>query len=298
MKWIAAVVLLVVLGIGVTLRGLGMDVVLWQFWQLNRQTMPEPALNLGRYRVDIEAVKIEGIDDDLSALSYNPERNTLFGILNGVPLLVELSLEGELLRQVYIEGVNDMEGLTHVSGDRYVVAEERSQRLLLLEIPETAERVDASDAPSLRLGFDDVRNKGLEGLTWDHVARRLLVVKERDPMRVLAVEGFADADLEQPMNPIISDYQQSEALELPMRDLSSLVLDEQTGHLLLLSDESRMVLEYGVDGRAISVLGLWRGMAGLSASVPQAEGMTLDSQRRLYVVSEPNLFYRFAPAEQ
>ncbi|WP_304639154.1 SdiA-regulated domain-containing protein [Pseudomonas sp.] len=294
MKWAGIALLVVVLATAVVLRVLGMDAALWHAWKLNGRAMPETALNLGRYRVDIDARVIEGIADDLSALSYNPERNTLFGILNGEPMLVELSLEGQLLRQVFIEGVVDMEGLSHVSGNRFVIAEERSQRLLILDIPDGVDRVDASQARSLRIGLDDPGNKGFEGVTWDHVSNRLLVVNERDPLRVLAVEGFVDDDLDQRMSLSISDYRQAGG-SLPLRDLSSLVLDEQTGHLLLLSDESRMVMEFDAENRPISVLGLWWGMAGLSANVPQAEGMALDSQRRLYIVSEPNLFYRFTP---
>ncbi|WVM91123.1 SdiA-regulated domain-containing protein [Halopseudomonas pachastrellae] len=50
-------------------------------------------------------------------------------MLNGEPLLVELSVEGRLLRKVRINGVHDMEGLTYVAGNRFVIAE-RSQRLI------------------------------------------------------------------------------------------------------------------------------------------------------------------------
>jgi uncharacterized protein YjiK len=297
MKWIAALLLLLVLGGLIAARAIGVDSVLWHSWQLNRQAMPEGALNLGRYRVDIDALPIEGIEDDLSALSYNRERNTLFGVLNGEPLIVELSLEGELLRQVFVEGVVDMEGLTHVQGDQYVIAEERTQRLVVLNIPDGVDRVSAQGAESLRIGMDEIGNKGFEGLTWDHDAQRLLVVRERDPLRVLSISGFVEADPSQPAQISISDYRQPLPADLPMRDLSSVLLDERTGHLLLLSDESRMVMEYDAQSRPVSVLGLWRGMGGLSATIPQAEGMTLDQHNRLYIVSEPNLFYRFVPRQ-
>ncbi len=78
-----------------------------------------------------------------------------------------------------------------------------------------------------------------------------------------------------------------------VRDLSSLQFDPGTGHLLALSDQSRLVLELDDDGKPISSLSLLRGQHGLSRSVPQAEGVAMDDQGRLYVVSEPNLFYRF-----
>ena len=81
-----------------------------------------------------------------------------------------------------------------------------------------------------------------------------------------------------------------------VRDLSSLQYDEGSGHLLALSDESRLVLELDVDGEPISSLSLLRGMQGLKRSVPQAEGLAMDEAGTLYLVSEPNLFYVFRKA--
>lgn len=81
-----------------------------------------------------------------------------------------------------------------------------------------------------------------------------------------------------------------------VRDLSSLQFDERTGHLLALSDESRLVLELDVDGKPISTLSLLRGQNGLKKSVPQAEGIAMDDNGVLYLISEPNLFYVFEKA--
>lgn len=288
----AALVLLLLVA-GGTLHYLHLDVLLWQNWKLNRQPMPEQAFNLGRYRVDIEALPITELDDDLSALTYNEDSNTLFGVINGNALIIELSLDGELLRSIRVNGVQDMEGLTHVAGNRYVIAEERKRRILEVEISDDAVELDVSGAPSLTVSMGDQDNKGLEGLSWDSERQRLMVVKERDPMQVLAITGFVG----QPDGASISISSEPSlpAESLFMNDLSSLTADSRSGHLLLLSDESHMVVEYSAAGKPLSLLGLWRGMSGLSRTVPQAEGLAVDSQRRIYVVSEPNLFYRFAP---
>ncbi|MFN3579751.1 MAG: SdiA-regulated domain-containing protein [Pseudomonas sp.] len=289
-------VAVLVLGYGV-LHYHHLDVLLWKSWRLNSQTMPEQALNLGRYRVEIDARVVEGVDDDLSALTYNSERNTLFSVLNGQPVVVELSLEGELLRWIPVSGVRDMEGLTHVEGDLYVIAEERTQRLMLAQITDTTESLDLSAVPSLTLALDQVGNKGFEGLSWDDEAQRLLVVKERQPLRLLAVEGFVHSTAGDLLDIRISELKASDSRRLFMRDLSSLTAHSESGHLLLLSDESRMLVEYDDQGRPLSLLGLWRGMHGLARSVPQAEGLAIDSQGRIYIVSEPNLFYRFVPGD-
>ena len=134
-RFLLLVAVLLVAG-GATLHYQKLDVFLWQHWKLNRQSPPEQAIGLGRYRVDIDALPLSGIDDDLSALTYNHERDSLFGLINGTPLLLEISLDGEVLRTVRIEGAEDMEGLSHIDGNRYVIAEERRQRLLIIELPD------------------------------------------------------------------------------------------------------------------------------------------------------------------
>ncbi|MEO1830194.1 MAG: SdiA-regulated domain-containing protein [Pseudomonas sp.] len=295
-KLLIAVALLLALG-GAVLHYLHLDVLWWHSWRMQQAPAHHDSLALDRYRVDIQAQPIEGLDDDVSALTFNPQTGTLFAVLNGEPLLVELSAEGQLLRKVRINGVQDMEGLTYVVGSRFVIAEERTQRLIEIEIADDATELDVTGAPSLTIGLDLNGNKGFEGLSWDQRQQRLLVVKERDPLRVLAVTGFVSAPPGAPIAIRIEELKSPDSPWLFMRDLSSLSLHDDTGHLLLLSDESNMLVEYDEDSHPRSLLGLWRGMHGLEHTVPQAEGLAMDEQRRLYLVSEPNLFYRFVPGD-
>lgn len=252
-------------------------------------------LNLEKYRVDIEAKEIAGIDDDLSGLTYNTETNTLFSVLNGHPLIVEIDLEGRLLRKIEVRGVEDMEGITHVEGNRYVIADESDQRLLLLEIGNDVDVLDAADAPQLRLGITaNVRNKDFEGVSWDDRNRRLLVVKERNPLSIFEVTGFVDDGPQQNLN--VSKITPHKFSHIKLRDFSSITYHDASGHLVLLSDESRMAAEYDFAGNAVGALALWRGFHGLQKNVPQAEGIAIGPDKRVYVVSEPNLFYVFKPA--
>ncbi|UFH49575.1 SdiA-regulated domain-containing protein [Pseudomonas sp. KNUC1026] len=250
----------------------------------------EHALGLADYRVVVEGEPLAGVPSDVSALTYHTERKTLFTITNQRPEVIELSLQGEVLRRVPVQGIADPEAIEYIAGDTFVVTDEREQQLVRIEVGEGALAIDASTAPRLSLGLGRNGNKGFEGLAYDRQGQRLYVAKERDPMRIFEVEGFAEPGFAGSVH--IQENPERDA-RLFVRDLSSLQFDEVTGHLLALSDESRLVLEIDTSGQVVGSLALHGGASGLLRAVPQAEGMALDEQGTLYLVSEPNLFYVF-----
>jgi hypothetical protein len=63
-----------------------------QQWQQADQLDPN-SLRLGNYEVEIEAKVIAGLDDDVSALTYDPDRNSLFTVTNQKAQLIELNRE-------------------------------------------------------------------------------------------------------------------------------------------------------------------------------------------------------------
>jgi uncharacterized protein YjiK len=255
------------------------------------------SLWLPDYRVTVEAQVIDGLSDDVSALTYDPDRRSLFTVTNQRAELIELSLAGKILRRMPLTGFGDAEAVEYISPGIYVISDERAQRLFKVHVDDNTRWLDAADSEQLSLGLGLNGNKGFEGLAYDSQGRRLFVAKERDPLRILEITGFPGD--EQRLNLQVTDDQRRDR-RLFVRDLSSLQFDERSGHLLALSDESRLVIELDLDGRPISTLSLLRGMHGLNRSVPQAEGLAMDEQGTLYLVSEPNLFYVFAkpaPAE-
>ena len=250
----------------------------------------ERSLWLPDYQVVIEAQPIAGLEDDVSALTYDPDRRSLFSVTNHKAELIELSLDGQVLRRIALVGFGDAEAVEYIGPGTYVISDERAQRLFKVHVDERTRWLDAADSEQLSLGLGLNGNKGFEGLAYDSQGRRLFVAKERDPLRILEITGFPSA--EQRLNLHVADDLKRDR-RLFVRDLSSLQFDERSGHLLALSDESRLVVELDVDGRPISTLSLLRGMHGLNRSVPQAEGLAMDEVGELYLVSEPNLFYRF-----
>ncbi|TRX72812.1 SdiA-regulated domain-containing protein [Pseudomonas mangiferae] len=245
------------------------------------------------YRVVLEARPLEGLSD-LSALTYDPQRRTLFSVTNKRPALLELSLDGRLLRRIELVGFADPEAVEYIGPGRFVISDERRQRLTLVQVDAHSQRLDAAAGQQLTLGLGRNGNKGFEGLAYDAAGQRLFVAKERDPVRIYEVRGFP-APASGPLAVQVADDPKRDA-RLFVRDLSSLLYDARSGHLLALSDESRLILELDAHGRPLSSLSLLPGLHGLRRGVPQAEGMAMDEQGTLYLVSEPNLFYVFRKA--
>lgn len=274
---------------------LKLEAIGWYYWHAFKNSHDTKALNLKDYQVEIDGLVIPELKN-ASGFTHNAKTNTLFTVLNQESQIVELGLNGQVIRKIHVTGVDDMEGITHIADNRFVVADERDNRLILMMIDDDSTEINANNSPKLKLGINPSGNKNFEGVSWDDQHQRLLVVKERDPKYVMSVTGFFEADTSKPLNIEIKKIEAFEsAIKWSMRDLSSIAYHSETGHLLLLSDESRLIKEYSEEGKAVGALALWKGFHGLKESVPQAEGIAVGPDGQIYIMSEPNLFYSFKP---
>ncbi|MGY2178612.1 SdiA-regulated domain-containing protein [Pseudomonas azotoformans] len=284
--------LIVLIGAGVVAQHFRLFERAWFNWQVWRQPANERSIGLADYQVAVEARVIEGLNDDVSALTYDPIRKSLFTVTNQNAELIELSLEGKILRRIPLVGFGDAEAVEYISENIYVISDERQQRLIKVHVDDDTQFLDAADAEQMTLGLHVGGNKGFEGLAYDSVGKRLFVAKERDPMLIYEIHGFPHFKPEKTYSVHVVNNPKRDA-GLFVRDLSSLQYDERSGHLLALSDESFLVLELDIDGRPLSSLSLLNGRHGLKKRVPQAEGIAMDDDGNLYLTSEPNLFYVF-----
>ncbi|MDR0441456.1 MAG: SdiA-regulated domain-containing protein [Candidatus Accumulibacter sp.] len=264
-------------------------------FRLLLRTSEESRLGLENYCVRIDAQPIAGIGSNVSGLTYHPGRNTLFSVINRPPQIIELTLDGRLKRRIPIKGVEDVEGISHMRGDEFFISDERVQRLIHVRIDDDQHEIDVRDRPYIGLAFDLAGNFGLEGVSWDHVRGRLFVVKEKRPLRLFELSGLTDLLDERALRLRIGEWPLRDSFAWLLRDLSSLTYHEDSGNMLLLSDESRLIVELGPQRQISGLLVLRRGWHGLKADAPQAEGIAVGAHGEIFVVSEPDLFYRFDP---
>ena len=64
-------------------------------------------------------------------------------------------------------------------------------------------------------------------------------------------------------------------------------------NVILKPEDSICMIELDEKGEQVSFMTVLGGFNGLKKTIPRAEGVTMDENGTLYMVSEPNLFYRF-----
>lgn len=254
----------------------------------------QPALDLENHRVTIDAAVVEGIPDNASGLTFHPARKTLFTVINKPAQVAELTTEGKLLRTIPLRGVSDAEGITYQEGNFFFIADEGKHQMVRIEIDDTTTEIDATNLPRFGLRIDAGRNVGYEGVSWDSDNNRMFIVKEKNPLRIFEISGLWEMLDTGKLDLRINEWLPESPSNVMLRDLSSLTYHEESGHLFLLSDESRVLLEFNAAGDAVDMLVLRAGWHGLKRTIPQAEGVAIGSDRDVYILSEPNLFYRFS----
>lgn len=248
---------------------------------------------LADYRAAVQGLSIPGIGHDLSGITHALEHDRLLAITNAGPTQVlALDRQGRLLGRYPLIGFEDPEDLAWLGDDLLLIIEEREQRLNIIRLPAEFGPITRNDARQLTLGValsDD--NKGFEGVAYDARRDLLYVVKERDAQQLYRIAGLRPT-LAGNLQLDIQDLSDWVASAGVSTDLSAITVEPESGHLLLLSDESQLLFELGADGQLLGHRSLRAG-DGLDEDIPQPEGVVLDSRGELFVVSEPNLFYRF-----
>lgn len=241
------------------------------------------ALALSSYKAVIQQKPVAGVESNLSGLTYSAEDRMLFAVINNPPELVWLTTEGQLVGRMPLQGIHDPESIAWSGGNQFQIGSEKDGAVYKTQVDIQRGTMQIISMVKLE-GYDKAKNKGLEGTAWDAKNERLYAAKERKPIIIKEVEMSKNG---------ITRALPS-AITASVSDVSGLEYHAPTNSLLVLSDESKMILEVSSEWRVRDRLFLTAEWSGLRDDIPQPEGIAMDNENNLYIVSEPNLFYKFS----
>jgi uncharacterized protein YjiK len=238
---------------------------------------------------------------EASAVTYNPDTDTLFLVGDEGTSIVQVRKDGTLVDTMTLgtkagstaPEFEDTEGLAYVGNGRFVLTEERTRQVNRF-VYVGGGTLRRTDVQTVKLG-PTVGNEGIEGVTNDPATGGLVGVKEMTPQGLFAttvdfVAGTATngsattapTDLFDPAKVGTADLSDVYALaNVPS------VTGAEAGHLLVISQESGRVVEVDRTGTVDSTLTI-QGDADNPLTVPAQthEGVTMDADGHLYVVNE------------
>jgi uncharacterized protein YjiK len=239
---------------------------------------------------------------EASGVTYNKDTDTLFIVGDGGRAVVQVSKTGQLIDSMTLatggspQGTSfyDPEGITYVGGGKFVLVEERyRQASLFTYTPNTTLAINSPGVQTVKLGTT-IGNIGLEGLSYDPKTGGYIFVKESGPQGIFQTTIDFAAGTASNGSPITVNstnlFNPALANLLDFADVFALsnlpsLLPAQADSLLVLSQESGIIRQMTRDGTILSSLTLTAG-TGVSLADTQHEGLTMDLNGILYVVSE------------
>jgi hypothetical protein len=252
------------------------------------------ALDLSTYSVALQT----GLDfDEASGVAFNYDKNVLFVIDDEGDDAAEFSLAGlKLTADKFQSNYRDLEGVTYIGNGQYVMADERTETLALIQavttgtiggLPSTVYTGTSQARKYAINGGANIGNNGLEGVAYDPSTGQFFGVRQGGGGGITQAVYQVGVTFGTPTTGTTSQPFDPASLGLgTLSDVAVLAADPnlaQTDYytnLLLLSLGSRKLVEVTRTGQLLSSFDL----SGLQ--IQTIEGVTLDRSGNIYLVGE------------
>lgn len=239
---------------------------------------------------------------EVSGVTYNWDTDTLFVVGDSGTSVTQVSKTGQLIDTMTLaqgsspQGTEfyDPEGITYVGNGKFVMTEERDRRVVQFTYaPGTT--LTRATAQTVTLGTF-VQNIGLEGITYDPTTSGFILAKEIDPQGIYQTTvDFAAGTASNGSPTTVNSINLFDPALMGLLDIADVyamsniptLTGPDANRLLVLSHESGKILNISRTGVIANSLTI-RGDVGNPLTVPaqQHEGLTMDFNGTLYVVSE------------
>lgn len=238
---------------------------------------------------------VSGGSCEYSGLAVSPVDSASFiTVDNGAATSEILNDSGVDLGGLAFTGLaaSDLEGISHLYNNYYVLVEEDLGSVIYFyyDYSSNQQTFTASDVSVEYISSVASNSFGMEGVTYNPLSNKIYAVKEKFPMTILEwdapVFSTSNTTITGLNNPFdlqakaVNEYQITDVSGLFHLNQSSDLSGTETGsHILLLSQESKLVLEIDLQGNEISRLEI--------PQINQAEGIGF-KEGKIYIVSEAN----------
>ncbi len=271
------------------------SVDLCSYVRVGRYDLPEPT------RTTAPANSV--LAQEVSGVTYNWDTHTLFVVGDGGTSVVQVSLTGQLINSMTLatggspQGTEfyDPEGISYIGNGKFVITEERDRNAVSFTYV-AGSTLTRANAQTVKLGTF-VQNIGLEGLSYDPLTNGYVFVKEVTPLGIFqtgidfnagtATNGSATTENSVNLfNPALTNLLDF-ADVFSLSNLPALNGQPHYNNLLVLSQESGKILNVDRSGNISSSLSIFSDAGNpLTVAAQQHEGLTMDNEGNLYVVSE------------
>jgi len=228
---------------------------------------------------------------EASGVTYSKDNDRLYIVEDEGLTLYETDIRGNVLSTMTMSGFADVEGITFIGNGQFLLVEERLQDVYKITYTPGG-TLRRATLPFFSFG-GEAGNTGLEGVSYDPITGRIIGVKEKIAQALytaninLGTMGGTVSGFDPGLSSTLQDLADVQSLATVL----SLRGTPDESNLIVISQESAALVE--ID-RAGAILGRL-DFTGLSAS---AEGVTIDQDGTIYVVSEDPKLFIFKPVPE